>query len=93
VEPVVVVNKIDEVMDMFDFARVLQIFRALKWHWGYGEDAHIPEEHELRDTARGLLKKLKKEKLALISSGGFTARKVGKKDISLSFGIEYETNE
>lgn len=45
---------IDEVMDYFDFSKVLETVRALNWIWVDAEDG-IPQEHELRLEARRLM--------------------------------------
>ena len=45
---------IDEVMDCFDFKRVAEVMEALNWTWA--SCTGVPEDHEIRRTARGLLK-------------------------------------
>lgn len=49
-------EQIDNIMDNFDFSRVLKTMRALDWEWGSFGTEHEPDEAELRREARRLLK-------------------------------------
>ena len=49
-------EQIDNIMDNFDFSRVLKTMRALDWEWGSCGTEHEPVETELRREARRLLK-------------------------------------
>ena len=45
---------IDNIMDYFDFRKVADTMQFLNWKWAYS-DTGIPEEPELRKTARNTL--------------------------------------
>ena len=44
-------EQIDNIMDNFDFSRVLKVMRALNWEWGSCGTEHEPDEAELRREA------------------------------------------
>lgn len=55
-------NKVDEILEEFDFARVHKVMESLDWHWGFWDDRdccehrdEIPNEYALRKMARKLL--------------------------------------
>lgn len=63
-------DRINQIMDWFDFRKVYNAMTALEWTWG-GE---YPCEAELREQARKLLNQLVKDKkCAAIGTGGFEA--------------------
>lgn len=63
-------DRINQIMDWFDFRKVYNAMMALEWTWG-GE---YPCEAELREQARKLLNQLVKDKqCATIGTGGFEA--------------------
>jgi len=71
---------IDEVMDNFDFDKVLKAMVALKWEWAKGgydydkpsrEQMYSPAIGDLRRSARRLLRKVIREGSCAIASGGF----------------------
>ena len=62
-------NQIDEIMDNFDFRRVHEMMKAVNWTWG--DD--VPEEPELREEARRLLKETIRKDLYCCGTGGFMA--------------------
>ena len=66
--------QIDEVMDSFDFASVEKIMAALDWKWATseGNKKEIPEEYEIRRSARNRMRDA--AKVGYSSSGGFAAR-------------------
>lgn len=70
---------IDEIMDNFDFAKVVKVMQFLKWKWWDAED-EIPTEYEVRKNARRLLYDVAKnpDEEASITTGGFAAHKIGK---------------
>lgn len=70
-------EKIDSIMDNFDFAKVAEVMQHMNWTWGHGESTRIPDESELRKHARGLLKDAVGEDMAFIRSGGFAVHKEG----------------
>ena len=45
-------ERIDIIMDYFDFGKVHRAMTCLKWRWG----SEVPEESDLRASARKLLK-------------------------------------
>lgn len=47
---------IDNIMDWFDFNKVQKAMQALDWQWATSEYG-VPEEPELRETARKYLQK------------------------------------
>ena len=65
-------EQIDNIMDNFDFSRVLKAMRALNWEWGAGGKEHEPDETELRSEARLLLKNAW-DHSATFACGGFWA--------------------
>ena len=67
-------EQIDEVMDTFDFARVEKIMAALDWKWATseGNKNEIPDEYEIRRSARKRMRDA--AKVGYSSSGGFSAR-------------------
>jgi len=85
-------NQIEEIMDTFDFSKIRIAMEALDWKWSND----IPEEYELRRSARSLMKSLIDFKESgFISSGGFTTRLTQGVEnnekwlrIDLSFSIE-----
>jgi hypothetical protein len=66
--------QIDEIMDSFDFASVEKIMVALDWKWATGEGMkkEIPDEYEIRRSARNRMRDA--AKVGYSSSGGFAAR-------------------
>ena len=68
-------EQIDHIMDEFDFARVRQMMADVGWNWGWDSEAHIPDEVELRRSARGHLRACAFDGNAVSGSGGFTAMK------------------
>ena len=65
-------EQIDNIMDNFDFSRVLKAMRALNWEWGHCGSEHEPDEAELRREARRLLKNAW-DHSATFACGGFWA--------------------
>ena len=67
-------EQIDEVMDSFDFASVEKIMAALDWKWatGEGNKNEIPDEYEIRRSARNRMRDA--ATAGYSSSGGFSAR-------------------
>jgi len=83
----------NEVLDNFDFDKVLKVMEFLDWKW----QGKIPEKVELIQTARKLLIETmemlfdKSEEITAISTGGFQAEawlEDGKPVCSLKFIIE-----
>lgn len=80
-------EQIDNIMDNFDFSRVLKAMRALNWEWGSCGTEHEPDETELRREARRLLK-FAWDHSTTFSCGGFWAY-IDAGVLSLHFTIEY----
>lgn len=51
-------KQIDRIIGTFDFSRVSKAMRALDWKLGSRENAHYPDEEELRNDAMKLLKSI-----------------------------------
>ena len=52
-------NKIDAIMDSFDFTSVAKCMKLLEWGWNIGDGnftTAVPEEYEIRQKARKLMK-------------------------------------
>lgn len=69
-------DHIDEIMDNFDFGKVAKVMQFLNWQWAYS-DTGVPEEPELRETARRYLHQAYDYSTAqgrkyTMSTGGFT---------------------
>lgn len=91
----------DEIMDSFEFGRVLSVMQHLKWRWESSDG--IPDEYEIRKMARKMLNHAI-ECNGTAGSGGFTAivddnPEEGWVRLSLYFGfdtihdgVEYEKN-
>lgn len=93
---------IDDVMDQFNFGKVVEVMLALDWRW---VDANfgVPEEGELRKTARYLLSQVYDYTLNegdgddyfTIATGGFEASYYPKLDkLELKFVVaSWDTGE
>lgn len=92
-------DKIDYIMDNFDFNKVEKTMRALDWKWcGAESDDSIPIQSDLRKQARRLLKQASAKVVSeddfryCVSTGGFRAIKYYDGNISLEFIVtEWET--
>lgn len=62
-------EKIDYILDRFDFEKVKKVMDALEWEW---QDKGVPELWDLRERARELLKSAIKHN-ASFRMGGFEA--------------------
>ena len=84
-------DQINEIMDYFDFSRVHKAMTALNWTWGL---IGIPDEPELRQSARKRLQETSTQHNGWYSSsGGFTASKDSDGYLSLRFDLEsWDTN-
>lgn len=89
-------QKIDEIMDWFEFDRVAKTMETLDWKWagrGFKND-EVPTEPEIRKMARDLLRRTVvaarnstyPEKPYECGTGGFTVRVDGPY-ITLSFAV------
>ena len=88
---VTISEKIDNIMDNFNFREVHEYMQRANWEWGDGNGGmHIPSEPELRVCARSLLKMVAEdmeESVVFCSTGGFFAIRDGD-TIALNFSIE-----
>ena len=82
-------DKIDDIMDNFDFNKVETVMKATNWTW---VSTHgVPVEHELRKQARELLKSVSQHYVSelgfryAISTGGFKATKYYDGELELEF--------
>ena len=72
-------DKIDDIMDNFDFNKVETVMKATNWTWASTHG--VPVEHELRKQARELLKSVSQHYVSelgfryAISTGGLKATK------------------
>jgi hypothetical protein len=73
-------------MDNFEFDRVRKIMEALNWRWWDEDGGVIPEECDLRHSARKLLKDVCSDS-TLAASGGFSALRRDDR-IDLMFGVD-----
>lgn len=91
-------NNIDEIMDEFDFEKVHDYMKFVKWTWVTSQSKdYVPSIEELCKCAKTLLTTCKKQYLAngghkvRSSSGGFTACINKRGDMRLCFMLaEYE---
>jgi hypothetical protein len=93
-------EQMDEIMDSFEFDKVLSVMQHLNWEW---KDAGVPDEYEIRKSARRTIKSAI-EYNGTSSTGGFTAIVDDNPDdgwvrLDLHFGfstindgVEYEKN-
>lgn len=87
-------DKIDTIMDNFDFNRVENAMRATNWTWcSASEPDGIPTQSEIRESARRLLKEVSQKTVSknsfryYISTGGFRATKYYDGELELEFII------
>ena len=82
-------DKIDDIMDNFNFNKVETIMKATNWTWASTHG--VPVEHELRKQARELLKSVSQHYVSqlgfryAISTGGFKATKYYDGELELEF--------
>jgi len=81
-------NKINIIMDNFDFERVERTMKFLNWRVMLDRGFTVPENNELRTRAREILNEVVLKDLKYISTSGFKAEKSEDKDgicLSLEF--------
>lgn len=85
---------IDEIMDNFDFGKVARAMEALEWKWSTEDGMMVPDEPQLRATARRLLNEVAKgNEGAYTGTGGFMARNLGDGNLQLTFEVaEWRTD-
>ena len=88
-QPTIQQDKIDDIMDNFDFNKVETVMKATNWTWASTHG--VPVEHELRKQARELLKSVSQHYVSelgfryAISTGGFKATKYYDGELELEF--------
>lgn len=80
-------QRIETIIDNFDFDKVHIAMVALKWTWAYSSSG-IPSLIELKHEARRLLKDVLLSPSSVICCGGFRARKDSDGVLSLAFEID-----
>lgn len=96
-------NDIQEIIDNFDWVKVVETMSALNWKWA--GQASVPNIHQLQVTAESLLasaalaviKNTKKKASVVIGTGGFEAQAQKFKDsdkiyLSLKFIVSDWSN-
>ncbi len=85
-------NKIEQVLERFDFERVLEFMTATNWAWHDGEGPNgVPTLAQLRECAEELLSNLVfnlSGAIARIETGGFVAEKLSDGALCLQFVVE-----
>ena len=97
-QPTMQQDKIDNIMDNFNFSKVETAMKATNWAWASADG--VPTEYELRKQARALLKQVSKKYLSkvsfrcFISTGGFKATKYFDGELELEFIMaSWETDQ
>ena len=84
-------EKIDKIMDAFDFGKVRRVMEFLGWKWHTDDGMRVPEEPVIRAEARRLLiMAISLGESGSIISGGLEATRF-EGDLSLSFEVEQHT--
>ena len=83
-------DKIDSVLDAFDFAALSKAMTTLRWKWSSLD--RVPDEVELRQAARTLLREvIAMPPYSFTATGGFVAHRIGEADLWLAFELERES--
>lgn len=77
-------EKIETVLERFDFDRVHEVMEKINWTWGR---EGVPSSYQLIKSARRKLNRLADEDISKISSGGLTAYKDSNGELNLYFYI------
>ena len=81
-------ERIENILDFFEFERVKRVMEALDWHWSGAADG-VPSIAEMRKCARRLLEDLEKyPDYDNIATGGFVASRITPEIYKLSFIVE-----
>jgi hypothetical protein len=79
-------EKIDLVLDYFDFKKVRRVMKALDWVWvGINR---VPETKQIRSKAEYLLNELNIKNYKALGTGGLVAEKTEEGDYILRFVLE-----
>lgn len=88
-------DKIDEVIDNFNFETVRQVMKMLEWTYGFSEEC--PSTNELVTTARKLLsdaaERCENDSDFFAETGGFRATAYRSKDGSLKLHLGFIVEE
>ena len=81
-------DKIEEIIEHFDFEKVLDVMKHLDWKWSIGNENRTPNIPELKSRARDVLQDVVDDQHTFwsISTGGFCARKQ-KNNLELVFQL------
>jgi hypothetical protein len=82
-------DRVDFIMDNFDFSRVARTMELLEWIWASSEGA-VPDESEIRFFARQIMKEFiskNRENGDRVSTGGFQVS-VREDELVLEFVLE-----
>ncbi len=81
-------ERIENILDFFEFERVRRVMEALDWQWAGAVDG-VPSIAEMRRCARRLLEDLEKHpEWETTAAGGFRADRITPKVYELSFVVE-----
>ena len=73
-------------------AKIAPVYALLKWQWTAGKEAHVPDEHEIRDALFNLIAGLLEMNVLSQSSGGLRAwierGETGQLDAGISLTID-----
>ena len=76
-------QRIDKIMDNFNFHKVARVMEFLHWGWG---DTGVPSESEIRKFARRQMEEACKQNYRESSTGGFSVRRISG-EIYLTFEL------
>jgi hypothetical protein len=82
-------EKVDKILDEFDFYKVNKIMNCLNWTW---RNEGVPTIAELRREARSLLKNACQNGSGILRTGGFSVEKTDDV-LSLSFVVTEWTED
>lgn len=81
-------DRIDEIMDGFDFRKVHSVMQLLDWRWKLDDGFVIPTEFQIRRCARTVLRDaIRNGVQGACKTGGLAARRDGEY-IELSFEVD-----
>lgn len=87
-------EKINGILNHFNFKKVRLVMKALNWEWCTASlEGDIPSIERMKATARHLLTHVATTKDAVCATGGFHAHRCGDGVLELSFIVEYYESE
>lgn len=87
-------EKINDILNRFNFKRVRLVMKALNWKWYTAslEGEEIPSIERMQATAKDLLTQVATTRNVVCATGGFYAHRYGDGVLELSFIVEnYES--